>query len=283
MLISAKAYAYSSPRASASSESNAIAGVQKLPKVMLATTTSAASTAARPGQGKAADATADTSASTVIGPMRPTRSVIRPTSGFAVASRAAVQSQSAPIARAEKPSSSRRSGASTLSVPKKSAGRTTNQTPSRIRRLRSARRKTASGWGSTGGGAEVRNAQTASATVRSAAAPNARPCPTTEATPPSTGPNSAPTIAKASAVPIVWPRRAAGVSPTSQVRPPVQVNALPMPCTKRAASSTAIESAVAKTKVAAPVTSAPAIVTVRAPYRVVAIPLGTPPISTPIG
>jgi hypothetical protein len=61
------------------------------------------------------------------------------------------------------------------------------------------------------------------------------------------------------------------------------VNALPMPCTKRAASSTTIESAVAKTKVAAPVTSAPAIVTVRAPYRVVAIPLGTPPISTPTG
>ena len=59
MLISAKAYAYSSPRASASSESSAIAGVQKLPKVMLATTTSAASTAARPGQGRAAVATAD--------------------------------------------------------------------------------------------------------------------------------------------------------------------------------------------------------------------------------
>ena len=60
------------------------------------------------GQGSAAATTPEPSASTVIGPIRPTRSVMRPTSGFAVASMAAVQSQRTPIATAVKPRSSNR-------------------------------------------------------------------------------------------------------------------------------------------------------------------------------
>ena len=129
----------------------------------------------------------------------------------------------------------------------------------------------------------MKNAQTASATAISPAVPNAAGCPTTEATPPRTGPKSAPTIAADIASPIVWPRRAAGVAPTSHVSPAVQAKALPKPCTKRAVSRTTIESPVAKTIVVTAITSTPTIVVGRAPKRAVARPPGIPPARAPIG
>ena len=61
--------------------------------------------------------------------------------------------------------------------------------------------------------------------------------PATDATPPSTGPASAPTTAAANARPISVPRRSAGAADTSQASAPVQVKALARPCTKRAVSS----------------------------------------------
>ena len=123
----------------------------------------------------------------------------------------------------------------------------------------------------------MKKAQTARPTATRAAAPKAAACPTIEATPPSTGPKSAPTIAAAIASPIVWPRRSAGVAPTSHVRPAVHANALPKPCAKRARSRTRIESAVAKIIVVSAITSTPAIVVGRAPKRAVARPPGIPP------
>ena len=86
-----------------------------------------------------------------------------------------------------------------------------------MRRFRSARMKTPRGWGFAGGGAGVKKAQTASADRDQGRGTESGACPTIEATPPSTGPKRAPTIAAAIASPIVWPRRSAGVAPTSHV------------------------------------------------------------------
>src|SRR5829696_9294396 len=208
--MSANAYPYPSPRASASSERSAIAGVQKLPKARPPATTSPASSQLLSGQGSNAATIADRKTDARIGAKRPMRSDTRPITGFTIASRAAVQSHRTPIATAAKPSSSSRNGARTPSVPNRSAGRTTNQMLRATRRFCRAWTRTESGWGEVGGGAWVRAAQTARPTAIRPAAPNAGPWPTTEAIPPSTGPKSAPTIAAAIAVPIVCPRRSAG-------------------------------------------------------------------------
>ena len=194
-----------------------------------------------------------------------------------------MQSQSAPIASAEKPSSSRRSGASTLSVPKRSAGRTTNQTPSRIRRLRSARRKTPSGWGCIGGGAEVRNAQTASATASSAAAPNASALPDDRG-------HAAEHRAEERADDREGQRRPDRLAAARGRRLADEPGEAGRPG-ERAADALHEAGGVEhhdrvggrEDEGRAPVTSAPAIAVGRAPKRAVAIPLGIPPISTPIG
>ena len=120
-----------------------------------------------------------------------------------------------------------------------------------------------------------------SATARRPAAPKAATSPTTEAIPPSTGPNRAPTIAAAIAEPIIWPRRAAGVSLISHVSPAVQAKALPTPCVNRATSRTTIESPSAKTKVVTATIPRPKIAVGRAPYRATASPPGIPPASAP--
>ena len=59
----------------------------------------------------------------------------------------------------------------------------------------------------------------------------------TDAIAPTTGPNSAPPIAAASAEPISSPRRSAGATSVSHVSPAAQVKELDTPCRKRAVSS----------------------------------------------
>ena len=88
-----------------------------------------------------------------IGVKRPMRSESLPTTGLAIASSPAVKSQSVPIATAEKPRSSSRSGARTAREPKNMPGSTTNQIPTWTRRLRIAVKSRPMGCGRSRGGA----------------------------------------------------------------------------------------------------------------------------------
>ena len=203
MLISANAYAYSRPRASASSESSAMAGVQKLPKLMLAATTSTARTAARPGHGRPAVAIADASASTVIGP----------DSTDPVGDAADDRVRGRLERRRAEPEDADRDGREPELVepqrrqdaqrPEEERGQDDEPDAELDRRLRSARMKSPDRLGFLRRRLRGEERPDGEPTATRAAAPKATPRPTTDATPPSTGPKSAPTIAAAIAVPIV--------------------------------------------------------------------------------
>ena len=197
------------------------------------------------------------------------------------ASNVAATSQVAPIASAEKPSTSSRSGPSTFSVPNRNAGRTTNQIDAATLGSTAASNRRRSGCGVSGRNAGVRHAQTARTDARTATLANAGPVPTIDATPPSTGPNSAPTIAAPMAAPIVSPRRSGGAAATSQASPAVHENELAKPWKKRARSSTTIDSANPNTVVVTAMPSSPTSTVGRTPNLAADRPPGIPPASAP--
>ena len=81
--------------------------------------------------------------------------------------------------------------------------------------------------------------------------------PTKLATAPTTGPNSAPTTAAPIAVPSSSPRRDSGAAVASQDSEAVQVQAPPMPCTRRAATSSPAEVVQPKASVDTPISASP--------------------------
>ena len=104
------------------------------------------------GQGRITVATTVANSPTRTGARGPSRSASRPMTMLFPVSSTPAMNQIAPIAIAPKPSSARRSGPRTPSVPKRSAGRTTSQTERRIRRSRIAAPSMPSGCGSPGAG-----------------------------------------------------------------------------------------------------------------------------------
>src|SRR5581483_10012276 len=112
-----------------------------------------------------------------------------------------------------------------------------------------------SGCGASGRAAGVRAAQTAMPSEAAATAPNVARVPPTEATPPSTGPSSA----------------------------PVQENALASPCANRARSSCQASVPNPNSAVVAATTVRPIRTVGLTPNRAAAIPLGIEPASAPTG
>jgi hypothetical protein len=103
------------------------------------------------------------------------------------------------------------------------------------------------------------------------------------AAPPSTGPNSTPTIAAASAEPISSPRRSCGAADTSQAMPEAHMKAPPTPCTKRAASSSTMLSANPNTRLVTPSIARPHISVGFTPQRAASQPPGREPAKVPAG
>jgi len=105
--------------------------------------------------------------------------------------------------------------------------------------------------------------------------------PTAAATAPITGPKRAPKTAAPIAVPIKVPRRSRGAAAISQEKAPAHVNALPMPCSRRAAISWERSSENAKPRLAAAISARPVSTARRGPMRAAATPPGSPPIRAP--
>ncbi len=199
------------------------------------------------------------------------------------ASNAAEQRKTAPIATAPKPRSLSRSGARTDIVPKRSAGRSTNQAAERMPRSRSAPNRRRGLCGSSSPELGVASAHATSAKAATPIAPNVQPTPTTDASPPTTGPKSAPTTAAAKALPIMRPRRSGGASVTSQPSAPVQVSAEATPCAKRARSSCQASWARPKRTVQTPISESPITTVGLTPILPATTPLGSALTSTPAG
>src|SRR5579884_2886866 len=125
-------------------------GVKNVPNAMPLTTTTGTRSAARAGHGSKAATAADAARPAMIGRAVPRRSDARPTTMLLPASSAAAARNTAPIATPERPRRASRSGASTSSTPKRSAGRTTNQNPPSSRRSPNAATSLRSGCGSSG-------------------------------------------------------------------------------------------------------------------------------------
>ena len=152
----------------------------------------------------------------MIGTAAPRRSETRPISDVVPGlERRGAEPDRADRARAEA-EIDRRSGTSTASVPKSSAGRTTSQKPASSPAGRgSAAKSEESGWGSSGAAAGVAAAHAASPSDATPTALNVQPVPASDATPPSTGPKSVPPTAAANAEPMSVPRRPSGAAATA--------------------------------------------------------------------
>ena len=246
-------------------------------------TTRTASTSLRSGHGRRHATSADAPSPASSGRTGPMRSERRPSTMFCTASTAAEQRNVTPIATAPKPSAARRSGASTESVPKRSEGRTTSQQPASIRRSESAPRSAPGPCISPGGRPGVIAAHPTRPSERTPTVVKVTPIPASEATPPSTGPNSAPATAVANAVPIRLPRLPGGDADTSHAIAPVHENALATPWANRAASSCHGSLAIPKSTVHAATTVRPTITVTFGPARAVTMPLGIAPTSAPAG
>jgi hypothetical protein len=85
------------------------------------------------------------------------------------------------------------------------------------------------------------------------------------------------------AVPSSSPRRDSGAAVDSQDSEAVQVQAPPMPCTRRATSSSQAEWAQPKTSVDAAISASPATATVLSPNLATNAPLGSDPMRVPAG
>ena len=212
-------------------------GVKNVPNASPPQTTSTASVKRSSGHGRRAATTIETISPTMIGRSGPARSATCPITMLLPASSAAEQRKTAPMPTAPSPSAESRSGASTESAPNRSAGRATNQPAASTRRSAIVRSSAAASCARSFAGAGTIAAQPTSPNDATATAPNVQPMPATDATPPITGPKSAPKTAAANARPIRAPRRSGGDDATSHPSAPVHENALAIPCAKRAASS----------------------------------------------
>ena len=116
--------------------------------------------------------------------------------------------------------------------------------------------------GAAGG---VRSAQTASSVPTTATPQNVGAMPTASASVPTAGPASAPAMAAPMAVPIISPRRSRGAAPATQAMAPAHDAAPPMPWRKRAATSTANESANANARLESTISVSPRTTVARTP------------------
>jgi hypothetical protein len=91
--------------------------------------------------------------------------------------------------------------------------------------------------------------------------------PTASASVPSAGPTSAPATAAPIVVPIISPRRSRGAALATHAIAPAHDAAPPMPWTKRAASSTAIEPAKANARLETASSARPRSTVARTPAR----------------
>ena len=179
------------------------------------------------------------------------------------------------------PSSSKRSGTKTPIVPPIIPGTRTSQPPVRTRGSPSARRSPAKLGRSPIAGASVPAAQAARPTPSTAIAENTAPRPTWSASPPTAGPNRAPTIAAPRAEPISSPRRSAGPLRISQASAPAHEAAPPTPSTKRAMSSKTMSCAKAKAILEADISPSPSKTVRRTPNRAASQPPGKAAIKVP--
>ena len=220
---------------------------------------------------------------TVSGRAAPRRSERRPASGESPDSTSAAHRNVAAITVPDTPSLDNRSGASTSIVPKAIPASAISQLPIMTCLSRRAGSAARSGCGACGRGDGTVNATTIRNTSATEAAEKAAPVPTALATAPTTGPNSAPTTAAPSAVPSNSPRRDSGAAVASQESAAVQVQAPPIPWTKRAASSSPADALQPKASVDTPISARPSTATPRSPNRATSAPLGNEPISVPAG
>ena len=152
-------------------------------------------------------------------------------------------------------------------MPKTSPGTAISQIPPATRPSRSAASNSRVVGVPSGAAGGVRSAQIDSSTPTTATPQNTGAIPKASASAPSTGPTSDPAIAAPSAVPIISPRRSRGAAPATQASAPAHDAAPPMPWTKRAASSTAIESAKAKATLDTLISPSPSSTVARTPAR----------------
>ena len=118
--------------------------------------------------------------------------------------------------------------------------------------------------GSAGG---VRSAHTPSSVPTTAMPQNVGVIPITSASVPIAGPASAPATAAPIVVPIISPRRSRGAALATQASAPAHDAAPPTPCTNRAASYTAIESANANARLERIISVRPSSTVARTPAR----------------
>src|SRR5438105_4892456 len=166
------------------------------------------------------------------------RSASLPTTGLSADSAPADSRNTALIPTTPAPSACRRSGASTLRRPKRSAGNATSHIPPRSRGCRKWAARFAIVCGASGRPTGASAAAIAITTPTAATALNTGRVPKEAAAPPTSGPISAPAIPAARADPISSPRRSRGALDTSHASDPVHVHAPPKPWQKRAASKT---------------------------------------------
>ena len=268
---------------SAASESSAIAGAQKNPSAVAATTIATERPTAWRGSVRHSSTTAAAPSPSRIGTSRPERSDIRPAIGLIADSAAAATRKVAPTPAPLAPRWSSRSGTSTARQPKPSAGSATSHMPVSTdgRRSAAAASPTPCATGLCVKG--IVHAQAASTPATITTDPNTGSGAVRTATAPTTGPNSEPAIPAPSAVPITAPRRSGGASATSQASAPAHEQAPPMPCTKRAASSNAMWSAKPKARLEPASSASPSRTVTFGPSRDASTPPGSEPTSVPTG
>ncbi len=203
--------------------------------------------------------------------------------GLSAASIAAASRNVAAIVAAPAPRSSRRSGASTSSVPNISPTSTTSHIPIAILGSRSPASTIRTDVRGPARGGGVAAAHTSSAAPTAATPLNTTSGPSVAAAPPSTGPHSAPTIAAAIAEPISSPRRSRGAALISQPTAPAHDAAPPTPWTKRATSSTTMLCAKANASEETTSVVSPSRTVGRTPIRDASQPPGSAARNVPAG
>ena len=200
-----------------------------------------------------------------------------------VASSATTARNIAPIALAPAPSSSRRSGISTMIIPKPADGRAISQMPLRSTRSVSAMRTACRPGVRTIAGPGSRISATIRPAGRTTKADSTAPRPNSSAAAPSAGPSREPAMAAPIAVPMAPARSSRGADATTQARPPAHTAAPPKPWTARAAVMTRAESAKPKTRLAAASVTRPTMTVTFAPTRAARRPAGIASTSVPTG
>ena len=200
--------------------------------------------------------------------------------GLTATSTSPATTNTAAIAIAPYPASSKRSGTSTSRTPKNNAGSVLSQRPPTNARSRSAR-AIAPGLGASAGAGRTGRSAAARASATNATATNDPLIPTTSAKPPNIGPTTKPRTARPNTVPSACPRRSRGTSTATHASAPAHVVALEMPWTKRDRPRASGPPESAKARLAIASTVRPARTPRFGPIRPTRRPPGTPPTSDP--